>query len=168
MALTVSHLLPGETAGWTLKFYNLAGTQVGTSGGTAGVYSFAAVAGTARYISESVPFGAEPGAIAAGDHIIQAYAPGSTDPDIAAITTLVDGVDNPLTSTNAGLDGAQFRAAIGLEAANLNILVNGIAGKNTVVNNGDGTYNITIRNAADTADLRVVQFNPTTGAKTVV
>lgn len=72
------------------------------------------------------------------------------------------------TAAGSGLDAAGIRAAVGLESANLSHLVNAIVGKNNVVNNGDGTYNIAVRNAADTATLVTIQFNPTTGAKTVV
>jgi hypothetical protein len=61
-----------------------------------------------------------------------------------------------------------IRTAVGLESANLATLVNAVVGKNVVVPNGDGTYNIAVRNAADTANLVVVRYNPTTGAKVVV
>lgn len=75
-------------------------------------------------------------------------------------------VDNLLPA--AGLDAAGIRSAVGLESANLSSLVNAIVGKNNVVNNGNGTYNIAVRNATDTATLVTIQFNPVTGAKTVV
>lgn len=166
MSLTISALLPGETAAWTVKVKTLAGVLVGT-GTTSGIYAFTSVGSSSRYQSASIPVGAEPGAVAAGDHLVELFDP---DAELAEshIVTLVDAVDNPVESTNAGLDGPQMRAALGLEQANLGTLVNGIAGKNNVVNNGDGTYDIAIRNDADTATLRTIRFNPTTGAKTVV
>ena len=168
MSFTLSHLLPGETVAWSLKIFNMSGSQVGLGGGTAGTYTFTSVGGTALYKSPSIAFGSEATNVTSGDHIVELYYPGETEPDIAAIVNIVDGVDNPLATVGTGLDAAGTRAALGLEAANLSHLFNGLVGKNVVTNNGDGTYDVAIRNAADNATLRTIRVNPTTGNKVVL
>lgn len=61
-----------------------------------------------------------------------------------------------------------IRSSVGLESANLKHLVNAVVGKNVVTNNGDGTYDIAVRDAADTEDLTVFRYNPTTGSKVII
>ena len=137
---------------------------------TSGIYAFTSVGSSSRYISASIPVGAEVGAVAEGMHLVELYDP---DDEIAvsSVVSLVDGQDNPLSSSSAGsvtILPEDIRAAVGLESANLGILVNGLVGKNVPTDNGDGTVDITIRNEADDANLRVVRINPTTGSKTIV